>query len=711
MSYEPLGDHEVEVGRLGRVRLPRVRAVASATTIGVLLGAAVVPVVADPRPQPPTAVPAGERCAPLWQCSGRGEDSREVGDAGSQLSDESSSALADGMASVTADEIAPARSNPTEPVTAKTAEPETVEPATPDATGPIAPTPAEPLAPETAEPLAAETIEPVAPESADPVAPENIETVAPDTAEPVAPDTIEPIAPDVAAPVPPETIEPVAPDTADSVAPDTAEPLPPDAAEPVAPETVEPVAPDTAEPVAPDTAEPVAPEAAEPATGSEQVPGREAGASDDERGWGFSAGFARGWVGGHIGVYGNENRTRYSLGWAGGYDSWWSYSPDMALPDTGLSAELSATARIPGIPGMANPGLGGRATVTLDEDGVTADSQFNRGPVRSGIVAGPEGAQPPETRYGGSVPGFESGRFGASVRVTATMEDSAPPAVDPSKMDSDGDGFTDGSLAESPEVGGRQGMNPAGTHRSDLDRDMDGTPDRSDFMDGPDSDEDGVRDDMDEKPGEVDEDVDSDGVADPFDHDIDTSASDGALATPDSDGDGNSDGSFAESPELGGRGTQDTYGTDQSAPATDASGSDTGTDSGDTPSGAGTTGGDATGTDVTGTDTTDSDATNADASDTDGTGTDTTDSDATDADASDADASDTGTSGSAGPVGSPDSDGDGYSDGSFAESPEMGGRGSAKSYGYDQSSPASEATDADTSDAEASESEAGAGLF
>ena len=47
MSQESLDHHEVDVARVGRVRLPRLRSVASVTTVGLLLGAAAVPVFAD----------------------------------------------------------------------------------------------------------------------------------------------------------------------------------------------------------------------------------------------------------------------------------------------------------------------------------------------------------------------------------------------------------------------------------------------------------------------------------------------------------------------------------------------------------------------------------------------------------------------------------------------------------------------------------------
>jgi hypothetical protein len=79
--------------------------------------------------------------------------------------------------------------------------------------------------------------------------------------------------------------------------------------------------------------------------------------------------------------------------------------------------------------------------------------------------------------------------------------------------DSDRDGFSDGSLHESPEVGGRQGLDPAGTGGGRGDTDADGVPDRSDNVVGRDADADGVRDDVDARPG-PDFDRNRDGVPD-----------------------------------------------------------------------------------------------------------------------------------------------------------------------------------------------------
>ena len=56
MSQESLDHHEVNVARVGRVRLPRFRSVASVTTVGLLLGAAAVPVFADTRRSAPSSV-------------------------------------------------------------------------------------------------------------------------------------------------------------------------------------------------------------------------------------------------------------------------------------------------------------------------------------------------------------------------------------------------------------------------------------------------------------------------------------------------------------------------------------------------------------------------------------------------------------------------------------------------------------------------------
>ena len=98
-------------------------------------------------------------------------------------------------------------------------------------------------------------------------------------------------------------------------------------------------------------------------------------------------------------------------------------------------------------------------------------------------------------------------------------------------------------MAESPEVGGRWGQNPAHTGPSAGDVDADGTPDASDITIGKDSDEDTVPDDIDQKPGEVDKDTDADGVADQVDNNVQAPA-----AAPSSD----SGGSMADSPEIGG---------------------------------------------------------------------------------------------------------------------------------------------------------------
>jgi hypothetical protein len=64
----------------------------------------------------------------------------------------------------------------------------------------------------------------------------------------------------------------------------------------------------------------------------------------------------------------------------------------------------------------------------------------------------------------------------------------------------------------------------------------------------------------------------------------------GAVGTVDSDGDGFSDGSFAESPEMGGRGDESSHGADPSAPASDGGTDDTGDD--DSGAGADTEAGD-----------------------------------------------------------------------------------------------------------------------
>src|SRR5918998_578756 len=58
MSEKSLDHHEVDVARVGRVRLPRFRSVASVTTVGLLLGAAAMPVFADTS-RSAAAPPAG----------------------------------------------------------------------------------------------------------------------------------------------------------------------------------------------------------------------------------------------------------------------------------------------------------------------------------------------------------------------------------------------------------------------------------------------------------------------------------------------------------------------------------------------------------------------------------------------------------------------------------------------------------------------------
>jgi hypothetical protein len=250
-----------------------------------------------------------------------------------------------------------------------------------------------------------------------------------------------------------------------------------------------------------------------------------------------------------------------------GFDSAWNVTPNAAKPPTGLALELSGSVRNP------ITGTGARGAVRVDSGGVSLETQWSSGRGRTTIRTGPDGIETPEPGFGGSVPGFTS-PLGLRAAIEGTMELSpTPPGPDPATLDSDLDGNTDGSLQESPELGGRQGQNFSGTAPNPLDSDKDGVVDRSDRTMGRDSDEDGVPDDADQKPGEVDLDVDHDGVADQFDKDIDPSATDTA---PDSDGDGFSDGSFAESPETGGRGSESSYGSDQSAPASDDADADTG---------------------------------------------------------------------------------------------------------------------------------------
>src|SRR5687768_4378181 len=69
MFQESLDHHEVDVPRFGRVRLPRLRSVATMTTAGLLLGAAAVPVFAD-SPQR-VAAPSAATCPP-WLCAADG---------------------------------------------------------------------------------------------------------------------------------------------------------------------------------------------------------------------------------------------------------------------------------------------------------------------------------------------------------------------------------------------------------------------------------------------------------------------------------------------------------------------------------------------------------------------------------------------------------------------------------------------------------------
>ena len=267
-----------------------------------------------------------------------------------------------------------------------------------------------------------------------------------------------------------------------------------------------------------------------------------------------------------------SNGTKSSLSVEVGYgrDAAWSVDPDAEIPEPGPYAEASASASIPGTT------VGGRTTVTVDQRGVRMDNTYNSRNTRTGTSVGPDGVETPDSRLGGSIPGgTRYGPVGAHVSVGYTVDDPfGAPSKPAGEYDSDLDGFKDGDMAESPEVGGRWGQNPAHTAPAPGDVDADGTPDASDITIGKDSDEDTVPDDMDQKPGEVDKDIDSDGVADQVDNDVAApeAAPTDTASLPRRRQDGLSDGDMAESPEVGGRWGQNPAHTGPSAGDVDADG-------------------------------------------------------------------------------------------------------------------------------------------